>query len=442
MTDQRDFERMARAWLDLMPDEAPDRVFTAVLQAVESVPQERPPLGLGRRRFLPMQRLSFAAAVGVAGILAVAGLLYVRTAPTDRVAAPSATAVATAPASASAVPAPAAVTVPPELQGRWVWRPAAPDAHIGRTNPDLVFGRTNVSVGVAEGLGALVADATTTSDGGLELVQTSSSGDCRDIVGRYAYSLSLTGRTLSLTPRADACPARETALAGSWVKEACPVSNGACLGRLDAGTYASRFIDPRLDPGEPWRARYGGLMFTVVDGWANTGDSPTMYSLVPLSAMAGTDPDAAPAHELDIVTQPTLPVGDPCARPVVGSSRDRSVAALMAGITANPALRATALAPIELGGASGMVVDLELQPSYTGHCPDVTEPMAVFLTSAITGEASYTLAVTGHQKVELVLLDLGGGDVVGAVMRSADADRFDADVYAAMWVLNTLTFPS
>ena len=51
MTDERDFDRLARAWLELGPDEAPDRVIAAVLQAVEATPQVRRPLRWPSWRF-------------------------------------------------------------------------------------------------------------------------------------------------------------------------------------------------------------------------------------------------------------------------------------------------------------------------------------------------------------------------------------------------------
>ena len=49
MTIERDFDRIARAWLDLGPNEAPDRSVAAVLQAIETTPQVRRPIRLVRR---------------------------------------------------------------------------------------------------------------------------------------------------------------------------------------------------------------------------------------------------------------------------------------------------------------------------------------------------------------------------------------------------------
>ena len=69
MTSERDFDRLARAWLELGPDEAPDRVVAAVLQAVEDTPQVRRPLRWPTWRSFKMNRISQAA--GLAAILVV-----------------------------------------------------------------------------------------------------------------------------------------------------------------------------------------------------------------------------------------------------------------------------------------------------------------------------------------------------------------------------------
>ena len=53
MTTERDFDRLARAWLELAPDEAPDRVIAAVLQAAETTPQMRRRLALAHLEVLP-----------------------------------------------------------------------------------------------------------------------------------------------------------------------------------------------------------------------------------------------------------------------------------------------------------------------------------------------------------------------------------------------------
>ena len=64
MTTDRDFDRLARAWLETGPDEAPDRVIAAVLQAAETTPQVRRGLRRPFRRSVTMTRLSMAAGGG------------------------------------------------------------------------------------------------------------------------------------------------------------------------------------------------------------------------------------------------------------------------------------------------------------------------------------------------------------------------------------------
>lgn len=69
MTHERDFDRLARAWLELGPDEAPDRVVAAVLHAAEVTPQVRRPLRWPIWRSFKMNRVSQAA--GAAAVLVV-----------------------------------------------------------------------------------------------------------------------------------------------------------------------------------------------------------------------------------------------------------------------------------------------------------------------------------------------------------------------------------
>jgi hypothetical protein len=79
MTDDRDFDRIARAWLEIGPNEAPDRAVAAVLEAAETTPQVRP---LPQRllwRFPMLNRLPIAAYVAVAVAIVVGGgLLLLR----------------------------------------------------------------------------------------------------------------------------------------------------------------------------------------------------------------------------------------------------------------------------------------------------------------------------------------------------------------------------
>ena len=73
MTATRDPDRLLRAWLDLMPDEAPDRAIAAVLQATQAAPQARALPWTGRWRS-PMNRLP-RAVTAMATVLILVALL-------------------------------------------------------------------------------------------------------------------------------------------------------------------------------------------------------------------------------------------------------------------------------------------------------------------------------------------------------------------------------
>ena len=87
MTTNRDFDRIARAWLDLMPDEAPDRVIAAVLKAAEATPQVRRPIGRAFWRFPYMNRFTLGLAAAATIIVVVAaGVVILK--PTSNVGVP------------------------------------------------------------------------------------------------------------------------------------------------------------------------------------------------------------------------------------------------------------------------------------------------------------------------------------------------------------------
>ena len=112
MTEERDFDRLARAWLELGPDQAPDRAIAAVLQAVETTPQVRSrPWRLPPWRFRPVNRTLSVAALAAA-IIVIAGAAFWLSRPntTDVLPGPAASAspIATPAASASPIATPAA----------------------------------------------------------------------------------------------------------------------------------------------------------------------------------------------------------------------------------------------------------------------------------------------------------------------------------------------
>ena len=111
MTHERDFDRLARAWLELAPDEAPNRVVAAVLQAAEATPQVRRRVAWPTWRPFSMNRLSLAAGAVAITVIFVGGAFLLSRQPEATGVGVSATPSPTAVPSASSVsPNPA---VPP-----------------------------------------------------------------------------------------------------------------------------------------------------------------------------------------------------------------------------------------------------------------------------------------------------------------------------------------
>ena len=116
MSDERDFDRIARAWLELGTNEAPDRAVSAVLQAVETTPQVRPLSTRLPWRYEPVNRMPIAAALVVALVIVVGGLYFMRSDGSTNVGgpSPSASALASAPASPALSPTSSASAALPE----------------------------------------------------------------------------------------------------------------------------------------------------------------------------------------------------------------------------------------------------------------------------------------------------------------------------------------
>lgn len=103
MSDDRTLERTARAWLDLGPTQAPDRVVEAALLTVETTSQERD-LRIPWR-FPNMTIQMRVAAAAVIGVLAIGGALLLFGRNSSQIGAPSPSAAApTASTSARSTP--------------------------------------------------------------------------------------------------------------------------------------------------------------------------------------------------------------------------------------------------------------------------------------------------------------------------------------------------
>ena len=442
MTDERNFDRLARAWLDLMPDEAPDRTIAAVLQAVETAPQVRPPMRWLTRRFPNMNRLSMVAAVAAAAVLAVGGGLWLTRSDGPPTVGQSPTPVPSASPSGASQ---SAAVAPEELQYPWLGEVVdAPGLPAGRDRSILQIGPSTVELDIAQPE-FLLSDVAAGDPGDLRLVARNSTGACTPgDAGIYAWSLSPKGSQLQLTATSDDCEARRAVFEGEWQRSACRNPDNLCLGDLEAGTYRSQFIGPRLDEGEPWTANYGAFSYTVPDGWANTSDFPDNYVLMRSAdyAVAG-DPRDGSKDLIEVYTRPGIAVQDADCAPLVKPDTGGSVDELIAHVTQHPGLTAGVPQPITIDGHAGQMVDVSIAPSWTGGCPGDPERVLLLFTERgrdMTTSGNEQWAVWKTDKTRIILLDLGDGDVVLIDLVARDPANFDALIDEAMPIVESLTF--
>lgn len=334
--------------------------------------------------------------------------------------------------SPSATPSEVSVSLPTELQARWF------GGHRDFVQLDkgstLLFAAGSFVMNQSnqwDSHSFLNSSAAAVGDGQFRLELSANGNGCQEgDVGMYSWSLSPSGRTLTIAPDADDCAARLSAVPGVWWLAGCP--NELCLGELDAGTYQSQYIAPRLDPGAAWEPDFGGLTYSVPEGWANSNDGPDSFELVPATEMPPVS-ETDRRRNIGIFRQPTAMTQDrPCsdeAEPEVG----RTVEDLAAWLQMVPGLDTTTPEPITIGGHAGQVLDLSRDPAWTATCEGSgSERIVTFLNPGI--------AVGEDQRVRLILLDLGDGDVVAIGVWTRDQATLDAFGPEAMSVIESFRF--
>lgn len=372
MTANRDFDDIARAWLDLMPNEVPDRVIADVLQAVDAVSQSRPRLGRPTWRHNQMKSSLFA--LGAAAVVVVAGV-FALSRPGDRTPAGATPSVApsvvatTAPSGTTGPAASAAAALPAAIQHVWL---GGNDGFLSAgTGAALVVGPDSLSITAANDTGRAVFTAAASAVAADQLQVTSSGQTARCDVGQtgvYAWALSPSGRALTLHSVSDPCAARSAALSSTWLLVACQEPTDNCLGPIDAGTYSSQFVNfqhPAVAAG--WTPNLGAIMYTVPDGWANTGDWPDHFELVPIASFAQASSPNGADHLIDIAADVRAEsAATPCSgKPATAGT---TPTAIIAALRTIPGLVVGSTSPITIDGTSGQSVDLSVDPGKLRPC--------------------------------------------------------------------------
>lgn len=289
-----------------------------------------------------------------------------------------------------------------------------------------------------------------TAEGVLRLTTSASCGD--GATGEYRWGISPDGRRLTITAVADACAVRLAAVPGEWLRIACKDPQQPCLADLAAGTYPSLNFAPHLQTNDTATPVYGALRYTVPEGWANAADLPGQLVLVKSSDYASYGPDGATngsVHELVVASNPVLSdqTGD-CAGALVASV-DHSVQGFVDWLRALSRIESSVPTAIEIDGHRGQLIDLRVAPSWTGTCPDdpdgtptavILTPYAPFGSLAELQSRVPSWALVGEERMRLILLDVGEGDIVLLQVVATDPARFEPLAAEAMPIIQSMTF--
>ena len=286
---------------------------------------------------------------------------------------------------------------------------------------------------------------------GLLALESTGDGCAPGDAGVYAYTLSTGGTVLTLSLNHDPCSARAAVTPGRWLRSGCTDPGGNwCLGDLEAGSYASMFLAPRVPPnGDPNHgSHFGALTYTVPDGWANDHDTYHDYGLV---ARADYDrPDyysSGSAGAIDVLVRPAAASQDANCDPVQQPGVARTVDAMVGWASHHPGVVAAPASAISIGSLTGQMVDLDIASSWKTSCAGFDGPVVELFTESPVGSTSGDLwwsgvggAADSHDPIRFIFLDLGDGSTVLITIDTKDPAAEDAFVEAAMPIIQSFRF--
>lgn len=372
-------------------------------------------------------------AIGAAAVVVVAGAAVLARpggpGPIGASPATTPTGVATStPAASADHAASAAAGVPTAIQH--VWLGGNNSFLSAGTGAALVVGSGSIAITAANDVRVPVLTATMASLAAdqFQVVGSGASARCdQGQTGVYRWSLSPSGRALTFQAVSDPCTPRLAALSATWLLVACQEPTNNCLGPIDAGTYVSQFVNFQR-PSTGWTPNLGAITYTVPDGWANTGDWPDHFELVPMASFGqATGPDG-PDHLIDIAADVRAEsAATPCSgKPApVGTTPAEIIAYLrtIPGLVVGPA------SSITIDGRTGRSVDLTVNPAKLRPCG--SDQVVEYLVGPNGASGLFSNSTT-----RLVLIPLGSSTVSIEIM--APTSDFDGFAASAMPIVTSL----
>jgi hypothetical protein len=331
--------------------------------------------------------------------------------------------------------------VPEALRHDWIRPYAVTPGGDAYGSGFLALTDRRIDYGREPGAAASTSSIAATGPTALEITATATTKDCAGAEsGAYSWKLEGSDTVLTLTPiSTDACASRQKALAGPWVRDFGP--QPVLGGGLPAGSHTTAFFDPLGNAGSPTR-----LAFTVPEGWRLMGDEAGSVNLQRIPDDPAGDPLAEPL--IGAFTNPRVaqdfapgaacgPTGDD---PGVGGGLDDLVAA----IAARPGVVSTPPADVTVAGRKGRLLDLRLEPGWTGGCSDVSGSIVGMPILHQGGSLRGPVVGLGPDRpVRLILLDIGGGRTLAiaiATLTDKQSSSFEQHLAEAMPIVESFAF--
>jgi hypothetical protein len=150
---------------------------------------------------------------------------------------------------------------------------------------------------------------------------------------------------------------------------------------------------------------------------------------MPAAELLRGEPDRT--RKIGLNTQPTAMGQDQPCSDTVAAGVGRTVNSLVTWLRTVPGLVTTAPTAITIDGHPGKWLDVRLDPAWKKTCPGETAPIVTYLNPGT--------AISGTERERLILLDLGGGDVLATVVWARDQATFDPFVQEAMPIIQSFT---
>jgi hypothetical protein len=206
----------------------------------------------------------------------------------------------------------------------------------------------------------------------------------------------------------------EVATTGSSTPPTCPNSHGgACLGSLDAGSYATSTFNPQIT-------------YTVPEGWANLEDLPGNFLLQKTNDL----------RYLGVYQNVRAPAE--CAE-AWAEGVEGGVADLTEWYTTHPGLTTTEPEAVTIGGLDGVFIDISLEPSWNVTCPySQGQPVVPFIIGNGTSELHHVI-LPGFEE-RLYLLEWNQGNV--AIEVGSEGQPLDQYLTEVLPIIESLNFGS